>query len=134
MRFKGIFLCLILLIPASAAAQKDEKERLRQALDRFFSSYQVPGYHPHDAMRIDSFRADDRERSLELYANEPFSSQPFTSDGIDALRERLLLSLPQPYNAYRLTIMDAKGQNIYELIPNIFRKSDEDRSRLWGSL
>lgn len=134
MRFKGIFLCLILLIPASAAAQKDEKERLRQALDRFFSSYQVPGYHPHDAMRIDSFRADDRERSLELYANEPFSSQPFTSDGIDALRERLLLSLPQPYNAYRLTILDGKGQNIYELIPNIFRKSDEDRSRLWGSL
>ena len=134
MRFRAHIWWLLGLVPLCAVSQGDEEKRLRLALDRFFSSYDVPDYHPRDRMRVDSFRVDEKNRSLRLYANEAFCSQPFTSDGLATLRERLSFSLPQPYNAYYLTILDGNGHDVSELVPNLFRSGDEDRSRLWGSI
>ena len=40
--------------------------------------------------------------------------------------------LPAPYNTYHLAIFNKKGMLIEDLIPNIYRTSGQDKSRVWG--
>lgn len=127
-------LCFLLLFMASSAFGQGSDARLLEALKSFFSAYRLPNYNPREVMQMDSFRTDEKERKLYVYANEPFCSQPFTPSLVASIRKSLQMTLPQPYNAYALSILDKNGWEIEELIPNALRKEDEDRSRLWGDI
>lgn len=124
-------LLLLLTAPACAAAQD---EGLRRAVDAYFADYRLPGYSPRDRMRADSLRLDAAARRLTVYANEAFCAQPFTPEALRSIYRDLSLRLPAPYNAYRLSIRAAGGAAVDDLIPNILREGETDRSRLWGAV
>ena len=124
-------LILLLFLPAVRGAAQSAGE-LTAAVDRFFAEYRVPNYAPRSAMRADSCRVDEAGRTLRVYANESFCSQPFTPAVVRAVYKELSRRLPAPYNTYRLTVHSASGGTIDELIPNLLREEGEDRSRLWG--
>ena len=126
-------LAFALAVPP-AAAQRGVSPAVRTAVAQYFQNYHVEGYRPHDAMGFDSLRCDDDSRTLSIYANEPFTSQPLTDGRVADIYKGLSRRLPNPYNTYRLAIYGKSGQRIEDLVPNIFREGRADRSRLWGDV
>lgn len=83
-------------------------------------------------MAADSLRTDKKRHELRIYANEAFCAQPFNPQNVQSIYSSLQRSLPAPYNTYRLVICNAKNMAIEELIPNMLRKQQNDKARLWG--
>ncbi len=121
---------LFLLLPLGGRAQTD----VQTAVSGYFSSYSLAGYKPANAMRTDSVRIDDERHELRVYANESFCSQPFTPQSVGRIYAELQRRLPAPYNTYRLTVANGKGQLIEDLVPNILRQTGQDETRLWGKI
>lgn len=126
---KTLLLILFSLMVGTGAAQG-----VADAVRDYFSSYTLAGYAPRDAMRADSCRIDESGKTVTVFANEAFCAQPFTPALVSTICRDLSRRLPPPYNTYRLTVRDRKGQAIEELVPNIYRQGGEDRSRLWGDI
>ena len=108
--------------------------RVEDAVRNFFQTYTVSGYRPRSAMGVDSVRVDENLHEVRVYSNESFSSQPFTPQNVKEIYASLQHSLPDPYNAYHLSIYSKGFLPIEELIPNILREGNEDQSRLWGNI
>ncbi len=121
---------LFLLLPLGGRAQTD----VQTAVSGYFSSYSLAGYKPANAMRTDSVRIDDERHELRVYANESFCSQPFTPQSVGRIYAELQRRLSAPYNTYRLTVTNGKGQLIEDLVPNILRQTGQDETRLWGKI
>lgn len=113
-------------------AQNVTDSGLHEAVRAYFAAYRLPGYVPFSAMRADSLRVDDEARTVSVYANEAFASQPFTPAGVRAIVRDLGRRLPPPYDTYRLDVCGRDGMPIEELIPNRLREGNVDESRLWG--
>lgn len=131
MILRKLFFLLFIFSPVVAVAQRD---RLNEALNRYFSDYRVPGFSPRNAPAADSLRLDEAVRSLTIYVNESFASQTFTPAAVKQVYGSLQRRLPAPYNAYRLRIITHKGMPLEELVPNILRENTVDASRLWGDV
>lgn len=129
-RFIAI-LSITVLCTASAIAQT-ENNGVRLAVDAFFYAYKCDGYVPASSMRADSVNISEETHEIIVYANEPFCSQPFTPMVVKRIYSDLQRSLPEPYNAFHLTILSKKQQPLEDLIPNMFREENRDESRLWG--
>lgn len=128
------FFLFTLSLPCLRAQKTAVPGNLRTALLQYFSGYRVAGYVPHDKMKFDSLRCDEGGRTLTVYANEPFCSQPLTPERVKAVYKELSRQLPPPYNTYALTVCGKDGKTLDELIPNVFREGRADRSRLWGDI
>ncbi len=107
---------------------------VQDVVTQFVSNYKVVGYQPNDRMAIDSLQTDEELHEVRIFANEPFCSQPFTQQSVDRIYADLQRRLPAPYNTYHLAIYNKKHQLIEDLVPNIFRSSGRDESRLWGKI
>lgn len=129
-----LFQLLLSLAATHAAAQTAVPPTAREAVQAYFSTYRVAGYAPAGAMRADSMRTDEGARTFEVFANETFCSQPFTPASVRGILRDLSRQLPPPYNTYRLTVYGRGGQNIEELIPNLYREDGADADRLWGDV
>ncbi len=131
-----LLLVLLLLMPALPAFSQGKRpgKALKEAINKYFSTYSIERYIPYHQMRADSTRVKGKERLLHIYANEPFCSQPFTPQSVSAIYKEIRGTLPSPYNTYRITISDSKGRSIEDLIPNPLRESGKDPSRLWGDI
>lgn len=125
---------LLIIYSAAAPAQTTGRSALEEAVSKYFSGYRATGYVPADPMRADSLKVDENGRTVTVYANEPFSAQTFTPETVRRIYKELAQRLPQPYNTYRLTVRGKGGSTIEDLIPNILREGDEDRSKLWGDI
>lgn len=125
---------LLLAFLAALPAASQSVESIDDAVRQYFSSYHLAGYTPADPMRMDSCRVDDEHGIVFVYANEPFCSQPFTPSSVTSICRDIARRLPQPYNTYRVEVRNKKGVSIEELIPNMLRGTDGDRSRLWGDI
>ncbi|MCI6143941.1 MAG: hypothetical protein MR679_02970, partial [Bacteroidales bacterium] len=134
---KRLLLILLLTGPAFAGFVFSQtlppQQKAREAVTTFFDRYQRAGYRPSTPMKADSIRIDETARTLTVFVNEAFASQPFTPQSVATLHRTLSQALPTPYNVYRLSIKDKAGREIDELIPNALREDDADRSRLWGN-
>lgn len=108
-------------------------DELKGAVNRYFQSYEVRNYRPSSSMAADSINVCDSIRAIRITVNEPFASQPITSRVIDDVYEGLLKYLPSPYTSYRLSIVNSKGEDFKDLLPNYLRK-DIDKSRLWKGI
>lgn len=126
----ALLLASLLALPAASQSIESIDDAVRQ----YFSSYRLAGYTPADPMRMDSCRVDDEHGIVFVYANEPFCSQPFTPSSVTSICRDIARRLPQPYNTYRVEVRTKKGVSIEELIPNMLRGTDGDRSRLWGDI
>lgn len=122
------FLAIAFLTSLSLYAQSE----LEEAVRTYFRNYTLTGYRPHDSMRADSVQVSDSLHSVTVFVNEPFASQPFTPQSVKRIYGDLQRNLPAPYNTYRLSILSKSAQPIEDLIPNILREGNEDKSRLWG--
>lgn len=106
----------------------------KEVISQYFLSYSLPGYVPREAMRCDSCAINENERSVTVYVNEAFCSQPFTPKSVGRIYKDLSRSLPQPFNTYKLTILSGDGRRIEDFIPNMLREGNEDQTRLWGNI
>jgi hypothetical protein len=129
MTFKHLLFLAGLLGSTTAAAQD-----LQQSIADYFSSYAVSGYRPHSTMRADSMRLNETARTLDLFTNEAFASQPLTAERLADIYRDLGRRLPTPYNTYHLTLLSHKGVPLDELIPNHLRSRKKDEQRLWGKI
>lgn len=107
---------------------------LQNAIKTYFSGYKLENYRPYGSMKADSMRVEEQERTIIVYTNEAFSSQPFTPQTVSRIYKDLSRQLPPPYNTYRLLLRGRRGMDIEELIPNIYRENGRDESRLWGEV
>ncbi len=129
---------LLTLLPTRAAqrlhavvyAPTDEKE-VTESIRRYFRSYTTPGYKPYTPNGTDSIRIEAAAESIHIYANESFSSQLLSPSDIEEIYTELRRLLPAPYSRYELTIHAYKGGTIEDLVPNLWREHDADKSRLW---
>lgn len=129
---KHIILCSLLFI--STLSLSAQTNALHDAVHAYFRSYSLTGYRPREAMRADSLQASDSLHTINVFVNESFSSQPFTPQSVKRIYSTLQRSLPAPFNTYHLSIIAKGGMPIEDLIPNILREDNEDRSRLWGDV
>ena len=83
-------------LPFVAAAQTAEEAAT--AIGGFFQSYAVAGYAPHGNMKADSIRIDGEARRIDIFCNEPFSSQPFTSERLESVYKGIASCLPEPFS------------------------------------
>lgn len=68
-----------------------------------------------------------------IRCNEAFAGQPFTPDMIKHIYEDIRALLPSKIKKYKIQIQ-YKGKSIENSIPNIYRKRNIDKSRLWGRI
>ena len=127
---KYIYLYLILCLPFAAAAQTAEEAET--AIGGFFQSYAVAGYAPHGSMKADSVRIDSAARRIDIYCNEPFSSQPFTPERLESVYKGIASCLPKPFAKHSLQLYSHKGVPMEVLVPNMLRKRGRDEARRYG--
>lgn len=121
-----------LVSPPTVRAQRKAPAQVVAGVQAFMQTCQTAGYRPHDSMAADSVCTDDSLRTVWIYANEPFTSQPLSADKVSAFYTTLQRCLPAPWNAYRLLILDKKGRSLEELVPNMLRNAGQDTLRVWG--
>ena len=123
-----------ILISLLLCANYAQAQDINSLLNEFFTSYHLSGYQPSALYRMDSARVDDENKEISVYANEAFCAQPFTPASVRNIYSRLQRKLYQPYNTYSIFIFNAKGENIEQLIPNLYREGQIDDTRSWGSI
>lgn len=145
--FLPLALALALHIPAVAQsppptdttqvvldAWRDEAyQPLRQALESWMGRYTVEGYESSVPMAFVGMRVDATQRTLSVVVNEAFLSQPLTPQLLGVLPQRISQQLPAPYNAYTLSITDAKGQGLATYLPAYLQDTNV-ADRQWGNL
>ena len=129
---KRIFIYLSLAVLSLTAFAQTEDTLLSDAIQNYFNNYRIEGYHPAQSMQADSFRVDEQQRLISIFANEPFYSQPFTPQSVNRIYREMPHLFPQPYNTYRVVVFGRNSQQIEDLIPNIYRTAKADANRLWG--
>ena len=125
----GCLAALLFTISLHTQAQNSEMQR---KVDAYFSTYKVDGYKPNGNMHTDSIRINEEGHTVNIYANEPFSSQPFTPSSVRRIYTELQRLIPAPHNTYHLSIFNTRGRLIEDLVPNILREGEADATRLWG--
>lgn len=123
-----------ILVSLLLCANYAQAQDINSLLNEFFTSYHLSGYQPSALYRMDSARVDDENKEIRVYANEAFCAQPFTPASVRNIYSRLQRKLYQPYNTYNIFIFNTKGENIEQLIPNLYREEKIDDSRSWGSI
>lgn len=132
MKNKNVIVTLLLTC-VSLLSGFAQNNSVIDTINRYMHNYTLRGYQPRDRMGTDSLRIDDNLHEVRIYANEPFCSQPFTPQNVNAIYQDIQHQLPAPYNTYRLFIYNKKHQLIEDLIPNIYRETNLDASRMWGN-
>jgi len=128
---KSILSILFISLSSTSFAQRGPA-MLSESLRDYFSEYKANGYKPAKPVRMEQYTLDDSLKEIKVSANEPFCSQPFTPEVIKRIYASIRQRLPQPYNTYHLCIQTSDGQNIEDLVPNIYREGKTDKDRLWG--
>lgn len=127
----SLICCLIFATSAKLSAQ-DIEANVKERLQTFFQEYTTTSINI-GTCHLESFDIDHRKRKLTIYADNRFAYQPFRNETVDAIYRHLKQILPGPVNYYDITIK-ANGLPIEELIPNIYRRNNKDKSRLYNKL
>lgn len=115
------------LLPAQEIEQNVEER-----LQAFFKEYTTNTINI-GTYKLDSFRIDFRKKRLLIYTNERFAYQPLRPVTVDAIYRHLGQILPGPISYFKITLF-ANGRSIEDLIPNLYRKGKEDKTRLFNKL
>ena len=130
-----LLLLLACLWAPTLRAQSSERDSLiNVGLQRYFSAYRAESYRPSRSFAADTFNVSEAQQTLRVFANEAFCTQPLTGEQVSRIYRDLPQYLPEPYNAYSLSIYSTqKGCPIEDLVANIYRTGSIDAARLWGS-
>ena len=131
---KTLFYLLLSALPFQGAAQKPEIRELKNILNEYFENYPTPGYRSYNGFQVDSIHIFNNKKHLDIFPNESFYSQPFTSAKVEQMKKEIQEILPDAYRKYGVSILSKHQRPIEERVPNILRKDDVDATRLWGDI
>ena len=123
---------LLLLWQVLNLSAQDIEQNVRQRLDEFFQTY-TTGTVELKSLKLDSFHIDFDKKELLIYANERFAYQPLRTETVNAIYRHLKQILPGPVNYYKLSLF-SDGRKIEDLVPNLYRRSKQDKTRLFRDL
>lgn len=128
-RMKGFSFFLFFLFTGvtlvhSQALEQTVELRLREFFENY-STYQAN----IGKCKLKSIDIRHDKRKLIIHANDNFAYQPFVRETIDNIYRRIAEVLPGPVNFYDITVY-VNGLPIEELIPNLYRRKNKDKTRL----
>lgn len=125
-----VFLCLFCfscLFQVQSYAQTPKQLKSKLAL--YFDNYTTDTYTSNEKIKIENIVIEPEQKTIRIYVNEAFSTQPFTPEIVAGIKANVSQLLPAPYNNYQLTIL-AGGYPLEELIP-IHLMPNVDASRIY---
>lgn len=125
---KLTLLLLSLLIGAEMLLAQDIEKNVKERLTDYFGSY-VPASTKTSAAKLKEFNIDYDRKKMTIYATESFATQPFVPETVEAIYQQIQNLLPGPVRFFDLTIY-AGDRPIDDLVPNLYRKKRQDKSRL----
>ena len=111
---------------------QDLERNVEDRLKSYFRQYK-PIRANIGTCKLDSFRVDHNRKKLFVYAGDNFASQPFLPEITETIYQELKQLLPGPVCFYDIQVITNRKE-ISELIPNIYRKSKKDKSRLFTNI
>ena len=129
---KIILTSILLLLYGTLLPAQDIEQNVEERLQAFFKEYTTNTINI-GTCKLDSFRIDFRKKRLLIYTNERFAYQPLRPVTVDAIYRHLGQILPGPVSYFKITLF-ANGRSIEDLIPNLYRKGKEDKTRLFNKL
>ena len=111
---------------------QDLERNVEDRLKSYFRQYK-PLRANIGTCKLDSFRIDYNRKKLFVYAGDNFASQPFLPEITETIYQELKQLLPGPVCFYDIQVITNRKE-ISELIPNIYRKSKKDKSRLFANI
>lgn len=125
---KLTLLLLSLLIGTEILLAQDIERNIKERLTDFFSSY-VPVSTKINTSKLQDLSIDYDRKKIAVYATESFAYQPFVPETVEAIYQQIQNLLPGPVRFFDLTIY-AGNQPIDNLVPNLYRRKKQDKSRL----
>ena len=112
-----------------ASAQHAEQQvTLSQNLTNIYRQYVSVG-----KVSVDNIHANNKKKAMNIYADINLSYMPFTEENISKIENSTLQILPETQKKYKINIF-TDGQNIRNLIPNIYRQSyKKDKSKVFAN-
>lgn len=129
---KIILTSILLLLYGTLLPAQEIEQNVEERLQAFFKEYTTNTINI-GTCKLDSFRIDFRKKRLLIYTNERFAYQPLRPVTVDAIYRHLGQILPGPISYFKITLF-ANGRSIEDLIPNLYRKGKEDKTRLFNKL
>ncbi len=113
-----------------AGYAQNRESQVKARVGSYFLNYQTSYTTDKDKCRLERVCVDTRRKRVDLYTNELFAGQPFTTDKVNDIYRQVKQLLPSPYNTYRLTIY-GNGTPIEQLVTDILT-SDSSSPKRWG--
>lgn len=126
-RFIVIPFAFILSISLSAQALQEEslKQRINQSLTNIYSETMLrPG-----KVTVDSIALNERKKNVQFYTNLSLSYLPMRESTVMHIYDSIRYHLPPAQKKYLISVF-SDGQEISYLIPNYFRSTQKDKSRM----
>lgn len=89
--------------------------KLKNQLEGYFKTYNNPHIENNLKYGIQSVLTSESKQIVEVYANEVFGMQPFTTNLVEQIYKDIKEKLPAPYNSYNLSVY-ADKKEIHELV------------------
>lgn len=119
-------LLLFFSITLSVHAQVADKD-LRMQLSQYFNQYRCDSKIKQPALT--DLQINSSKKQIAVYTNDAFAQQPFRQETVNRIYSEVKSFLPKSLNRYDIVIY-TENRPIEELIPNLYRKKNKDRSRL----
>ncbi|MEA4917433.1 xanthan lyase [Proteiniphilum sp.] len=126
-RFIVIPFAFILSISLSAQALQEEslKQRINQSLTNiYYETMLRPG-----KVTVDSIALNERKKNVQFYTNLSLSYLPMRESTVMHIYDSIRYHLPPAQKKYLISVF-SDGQEISYLIPNYFRSTQKDKSRM----
>lgn len=133
MQKKVIALVLLFLCAVSVSSQTVDKETADN-ISRYFKKFKSSRsevYSPGLDKRKNNIVLNTESKSVVIYCNESFAGMAFTQGVVDTIYNDIRKMLPRKYRKYSIKVM-YNGVSIDDRVPNIYRREDIDKTRLWG--
>lgn len=126
---RNFLLAILCLLPLAVMAQNSDSI-VKSRLNIYFNAYPT---HTTGHSKLSDLKIDYSSRTIDIYANDGFSEQPFRTQTVDSIYSAIKLLLPGPVNYFKITV-HADGTSIDELIPTYYRKKKKNPDRLLTDL
>ena len=130
----AVFVAATMCIAALSAQKVDRAvvDSISGYFKRYTSDRCVTKFTGLDRRR-NNVVVNNKAQEITIYCNEAFAGQPFTPDMVKRVYDDVRALLPKKIRKYKVQIL-YKGKSIDSSIPNIYRKKNIDKSRVWGDV
>lgn len=123
------FLIVTVLLMVTSLIFAQDAKNLKKSLGNYFAYYENPAFTTKDKMAVEDIIIDSTVDSLKIFVTEGFACQPFTPELVNQIYNSVRSLLPEPFNAYNITIY-SNEYPIEELVP-IHLQNEADGRRFY---